>query len=271
MQDKPKKSVVKIFKILIFPAVLVALLLYAMFNIQEKLMFYPEKLSEDFQFTFPWEFEEISFQNHGVNLHALFFPVKNPRGCIIYFHGNAGSLRSWGYAADDFIRRGFNFFILDFRGYGKSGGSISGEQMLHDDAELFYNEAVKRCSGQKIIIYGRSIGSGVASSLALRHTPDLLVLETPYSSLPDLAVHHFPFFPKALVKYQLNVKEDVKKLQCPVALIHGTYDSVIPHSMSLEIFQKDQKNQKLFIIEGGGHNNLTEFSEFQKALDLILP
>jgi hypothetical protein len=237
---------------------------------QEGFIFFPERFSEGVPLRFPWPFEEMRVRSGEALLHALYFPVSKPKGCILYFHGNAGSLRTWGFIAEDFVTRGYDIAILDYRGYGKSEGEILNEQMLHTDAENFYARVMERCPGGRIIIYGRSIGTGIASALAVRHPPDLLILEAPPTSVPDLAAVHYPFVPRLMVRYRLDVLDDVRNITGPIVILHGTQDGIIPHSMSKKLAAAARGDCRLFLIEGGGHNDLATFPEYQKILDSVL-
>jgi hypothetical protein len=82
--------------------------IFMMFQIQEKLLFFPEKLPVNYTFRFPWHFEEMYMKSGEVTLHALYFKIHNPKGCVLYFHGNAGSLRTWGFIAEDFLSRRYD-------------------------------------------------------------------------------------------------------------------------------------------------------------------
>ncbi len=105
-----------------------------MFAFQERFIFFPEKLSSDYKFTFRQDFEEVSIKaGDGTALHGLIFTSVNSKGLIFYLHGNAGSVRTWGDVVKTYTDLGYDVFILDYRGYGKSGGSISSEQQLYDD------------------------------------------------------------------------------------------------------------------------------------------
>jgi hypothetical protein len=159
---------------------------------------------------------------------------------------------------------------VDYRGYGKSEGEIQEEKILHSDAEIFYEKVIERCSGKKIIIYGRSIGTGIASALAVRHAPDLLILEAPFTSVPDLAAVHYPFIPRVLVKYKLDVLKDVRNSEYPLVIIHGTEDEIIPYSMSEKLAASAKVDCKLFLIKGGSHNDLANFVQYGEILDTVL-
>jgi uncharacterized protein len=145
-------------------------------------------LAPDFTFTFPGRFEEIALPSDDAVISALYFNADHPKGVVLYFHGNAGSLRSWGAVAASFVGRGYDVLMPDYRGYGKSSGWIASEQMLHDDAAVAYQYLLGRYPEDQIVVYGRSIGSGIATYLAKTHRPRMLILETPYFSLKEIVM-----------------------------------------------------------------------------------
>lgn len=246
------------------------LLLLILSKMQEKLIFFPEKLSLDYQFTFEGRFEEVNFNTEtNVVLNALHFRADSSRGLVLYFHGNAGALNTWGDVAKDFLPHHYDILIVDFRGYGKSTGKITHENQLHQDAEFIYAEMCRQYAKDKIIIYGRSLGSGMASRLAASHPPKALILETPFYSLTDLVKKLYPFLPVSqILKYHFDNASCIQKLECPVFLIHGTKDEVVPYSSSTRLAALG-KHVKLFTLNGGTHNNLSDFPEFHSALKNI--
>jgi fermentation-respiration switch protein FrsA (DUF1100 family) len=163
--------------------------------------------------------------------------------------------------------------IIDYRGYGKSSGKIT-EKGLYNDAEAAYrflrNE--KKFSGQQIIVYGRSIGSGIAVDLASRVDLQGLVLEAAYSSLIKLAQEKAPFLiPSWWLKFRFNNLVKIDSVKCPVLFIHGSNDSLIPPSHSQALFNRFMGKKEIAIIEGGSHNDLDSFDEFHRALKNVLP
>jgi len=247
--------------------VIVLILLYVA---QEKLIFVPETLTSNQKFGFPVPFEEVWIENEGVRLHSLRFPKSESKGVILYFHGNAGSLLSWGGIYEDFQRFPYDLWIVDYRGYGKSEGVILSEESLHSDAEAFYQQAIKRYKGKEILIYGRSIGTGIASQLAAKHPPKMLFLETPYYNFPDLVGTIYPFVPSALVRYKLANDENIRDASYPVYLFHGDQDGLIPHDSSLRL-ETLGAHIILHTIEDAGHNNISNFRVYHKILNGIIP
>ena len=236
---------------------------------QERLIFFPEKLDKDHAFSFQDAHTERWFEvEKDVQIHSLHFKQEAPKGLVLYFHGNAGSLRSWGDVSEDFTRLGYDVLLIDYRGYGKSSGTITSEQDLHNDALIIYRELEREY--QRIILYGRSIGTGIASKLATQSNASVLILETPYYSLPDLVKHIYPILPSWLVRYQLDNATYLQTFSRPVHLIHGRRDELIPYDSSVRL-EKIGPQVNLHTIDEGAHNTLPMFKEYQEILSTILP
>jgi len=241
---------------------------------QENLIFFPEILPTDYKYAFSDPFEEATVPVAGATLNALLFKATNAKGVILYFHGNAGSLRTWGDVARDFTSQGYDVLIPDYRGFGKSTGSISNEKQMLDDGLAVYGYLKKSCPEERIIVYGRSIGTGVATFVARSGKPRMLILESPFFSLTDLASYHYPFLPKGIIslflKYPFRTDLWIREVACPVYLIHGTRDDIIPFDASARLEALIKSPRKLIRIEGGGHNNLSDYGAYDKELVLIL-
>lgn len=233
-------------------------------------MFYPEKLPENYKFNFSAEFDEFNFDlEEGNNLNALLFRSESPKGLIIYFHGNAGSLRGWGSVASQFTALNYDLLIYDYPGFGKSRGKLT-EKGLFRDAQFLYDEFKSKYADKKIILYGRSMGTGIAAHVASRHDPYMLILEAPYYSGKDLAHKWYPWIPTFLTKFPFRTDLFLPKVKCPVYLIHGTDDEVVYYGSSLKLKKLFKDGDELFTIEGGQHNNLSSFTEYHRLLTRIL-
>ncbi len=204
---------------------------------QERLIFFPEKLPAGYAFDYDIPFEEVTWPVDGAELHALHFRVDDARGVILYFHGNAGSLRGWGDVGEELAGYGYDVVISDYRGYGKSGGHITGEAQLLADADATYAYVRQRYAEDRIVLYGRSVGSAPATYLAAQHRPRLLILEAPLYSLRDLASRVMPPIAplELLLKYELPVYRWLGRSECPAVIFHGTDDEVIPFDSSLRL------------------------------------
>jgi len=241
---------------------------------QEELIFYPEALPPDYQYAFSEPFEEVTVPIEKATLNALLFKAVNPKGVVLYFHGNAGSLRTWGDVARDFTSRGYDILIPDYRGFGKSAGKIASEKQLLDDGMAVYRMLAKTRPEDRIIVYGRSIGTGVATFVAHSGKPRILLLESPFLSLVDLASYHYPFLPRPIIsmflKYPLRTDLRIGEIACPVYLFHGTQDDIIPFDHSVRLERLIRSPHRLIRIEGGGHNNLSDYGAFDRELDRIM-
>jgi fermentation-respiration switch protein FrsA (DUF1100 family) len=192
---------------------------------------------------------------------------------ILYFHGNAGDLSGWQFVAEDFTEQDYNILIIDYRGYGKSSGAIS-ERGFYHDADAAYDFLIreKNFNPQDIIVYGRSIGSGVAVDVASRFPIKGLVLEAPYSSLRKLADEKLPFmFPSLYLSSSFDNLRKIQSVKCPVIIIHGEQDTLIPSSHSNALFGKINSRKKMIVVPQGSHNDLNAFPEYDDFLRNVLP
>lgn len=245
---------------------LLAILL--LFILQTRLLFYPGKLSRSFPFKLNDHGEEVWIKtDDGESINGLFFRG-NSDHVILYFHGNAGDLSGWQFVGEDFTSQGFNILIIDYRGYGKSSGSIS-ENGLYEDGRAAYQFLLqeKEFLPENIIIYGRSIGTGVAVNVASKSKIAGVVLEAPYTSIPDLANEKFPYFFAGLIsRYRFNNLQKINSIQCPIIFIHGDTDTLIPSHHSAALYRKFTGRKQLITIKGGSHNDLIDFEEYQHFL-----
>ena len=160
---------------------------------------------------------------------------------------------------------------MDYRGYGKSTGERS-EKALFSDAQLFYQYALEHFDETKILVYGRSLGTAMATKIAAQNQPAHLILETPFYNLHDVAKKRFPFLPvKPLLKYQFNSHQHIQSVICPVTIIHGTEDTVIPLVSGEKLFESiPNSHKKMVIVPGGAHNNLVQFREYLEEINAVL-
>lgn len=259
-----------IYIIIIVPAILIGLGI-AVYLFQERLIFHPEKLSDKYKFIFDTPFEEKTYTTEDGNiLSALLFKVENSKGIVFYHHGNAGNLETWGQRAIDFTSRGYNVLMYDYRGFGKSTGDIKNEKMLYSDATLIYKELLFDNKERDIVVYGTSLGSGIASYIAFNNHPSKLILETPYYNFYDVAKFHYPYLPNSLLlHYQFKTNQFLPKIKSDIYLFHGTEDETIPFSSSERLSSLSDKIT-LFTIKNGSHNNLNTFHDYHEGIDAIL-
>ena len=242
-----------------------------LFFVQEKLIFFPDKLDKQYQFEFNQSFEEINVKTgDNILLNGLLFKAENSKGLIFYLHGNAGALNSWGEIADTYTNLNYDIFILDYRGYGKSEGKISSQKQFYKDIQTVYNQLKADYDENKIIVLGYSIGSGPATKLASTNNPKLLILQAPYFSLTDMLKHNFKIIPSFILKYKFETNKHIKDCKMPIVLFHGNKDEVIYYKSSVKL-QKLLKETDTFItLLGQGHNGMSNNPEYLNELKKIL-
>ncbi len=244
---------------------------------QDNIIFQRKKLTQDYIFKFNADPKQEPFEEYfietddGETLNALLFKTKlTSKGLILYFHGNADNLQRWGKYSVDFTRLGYDILIMDYRGYGKSTGKPT-ERDLYKDALTVLRWSQANLPNSRLIIYGRSLGTAVASNLATAINPDLLILETPFDELKG-----YIYEPLKPVLYFLPLhstfsnKTFLTKVKCKKIIIHGTKDQVIPLSSAQRLKPLLVEGDQFIIIEGGSHRNLRDFKSFHKALEVAL-
>jgi alpha-beta hydrolase superfamily lysophospholipase len=245
----------------------------ALYYLQDYMLFKPEKLSKDFQFNYDnQEFKEYNLETRdGAIINGIrFFPKGESKGVVLYLKGNSKSIKGWGKFAVDFTRHGYNVFMVDYRGFGKSTGRRS-QKAIKRDLQEVYNKIKELTTEDRIILYGRSLGSGFAAKLASMNNPKMLVLDAPYYSLTKVTARYAPFMPLSiLIKYPLPTYKWLKYVQCPIHIIHGTNDTLIPYKTSVKLSQVNPSLTKLHTVIGGGHKNLNNFESYHKMIHEIL-
>jgi len=236
---------------------------------QEKLLFVPDVLPADQPLAKAPDIHEVSVEVAGARLSALHLRLPDPKGVVFFLHGNAGSLANWFVNPDYYRRVNFDLFMLDYRGFGKSTGRIQSEAQLHADVRAAWSTIASRYADRKVVVYGRSLGTGLAVRLAAEMSanrpPDLTVLVSPYRSMVSLATEHFPWVPQAVVRYPLRTDALIGQVRGPILIVHGERDTLIPpdHSESLKLLAP-QVN--LLRVPGAGHNDLQDFDMYLGAL-----
>lgn len=239
---------------------------------QAHIIFHPRPLPQGHIFTFAQRFDEGFFElSSGKKINYLVFEADAPRGTLLFFQGNAGSLAGWGNIAAQLSRtHSWDVWIADYPGYGKSEGPLpSDEEELHELAIKLFEQA-EEISGGPIVAFGRSLGTGLASYLAVEKELDGLILETPYISISKVGKDMYPFLPESLARYELENQTALENQEnIPILIFHGTDDKVIPFAHAETLAQL--RNTIIFSrIENGGHNNLSRFPKYQAALRMFL-
>ena len=203
-------------------------------------------------------------------LNGLLFKANSSRGLIFYLHGNAGSLESWGQIAKTYTDLKYDLFMLDYRGYGKSEGTIKNEKQFHEDVQIAYDSLRKSYNENSIVVLGYSIGTGAATKLASSNHPRLLILQAPYFSLADLVKKNFKIIPSFLLKYKFETNRLIRNCKMPVIIFHGDMDEVIYYGSSLKLKVLFKAGDTLITIRGQSHNGISNNAQYLDALQNIL-
>jgi len=239
---------------------------------QERLLFYPEPWpSEDPPALAAPEVHSVWVEVPGARLHAVHLQQPQAKGLVFFLHGNGGNLASWFTNADFYRRAGYDLFMIDYRGYGRSSGQIASEAELMNDVRAAWRQVAPQYAGRPVVVYGRSLGTGLAAQLAAEVNPTLTVLVSPYRSMVALAGEHYPIVPSALLRYPLRTDAVIARIRGPVWLVHGERDSVIPlaHSEALQAAAGAQ-HARLLRLPEAGHNDVHEFSAYLDAFSAEL-
>jgi len=250
-----------------------ALIIIIIYLIQERLIFKPEKLKQDFLYKYDVPFKELFIDvEPGVRINGIHFYVKNPLGLILYFHGNKRSIKGWARYAKDFYRYKYDVVLVDYRGFGKSTGK-RGEKAMFKDMQVVYDYLSVQYHENQIIIYGRSLGSGFASKLASDNSPRYLILDAPFYSFEKAVQRFIPILPmKYVLRFRLHTDKWIRKVNCHTYILHGTKDWLIPINQSVQLQELNPHKITLIRIHGGGHNNLPSFPEYHNFIrDILAP
>lgn len=205
-----------------------------------------------------------------MRINGLHFYRENPKGLILYFHGNTRSIKGWAKYARDFYRYDYDVVLVDYRGFGKSTGKRS-EKEMRDDMQFVYEELTKTYPQHHMIVYGRSIGSGFASKVAADNKPRYLILDSPYYSFRKVVERFLPILPvRFVLRYHLRTDKWIRKVNCHTYILHGTKDWLIPIRQSERLQKLNPSKITLIRITGASHNNLPSFPEYHNFVRDIL-
>lgn len=242
------------------------------YQFQERFLFSPSALSTDYVYQFEVNHEEQALQvADDAVLNLVRLKADSAIGAILYFHGNAGNNQSWGDVVAPLTYFGYDVYVWDYRGFGKSTGQLS-EEALYADALAVFEEVSKQIDPQKIVLYGRSIGSPLAAKVAASSNTKLVILEAPFYELYDAVssvIAGLP--PRFLMRYDLATHADLQHASSPVVIFHGSEDAVVPFESGVKLFRAvEEQGARIVPIKGGGHNNLDTFGPFnQERMNLL--
>ena len=203
------------------------------------------------------KFQEINIPFEGGSINGLKFSAAEPKGAILFFHGNFGDVSGWGAYGADFAALGYDFYIFDYPGYGKSDGKISSQQQLFASADAMSRYVLEQHSPSKLAMIGYSIGSGIAAQQAAKWDAARLILLAPYFSFERLAHEKIPFVPKFLIRYKIPTAEFLHAARgTQITLIHGAADELIPVQHCRDLAGYLKVGDLFYEIAAAPHNGL---------------
>ena len=227
-----------------------------LFVFQSNYVYYPGRTLSTDPGDIGLSFENISFETtDGVKLSGWFIPCDSPRGVILFCHGNAGNISHRLDSIQIFHRLGLGVFIFDYRGYGQSEGKPS-ESGTYRDVEAAWQYLVeeRQVIPDKIIVFGRSLGGAIAAWQARSHKPGALILESTFTSVPNLAAELYPYLPvKLLSRFKYDTEVYLEGVHCPVLIVYSPDDEMMPYRHGQRLFEV-AKEPKEFLEISGSHN-----------------
>ncbi|MCM8533926.1 MAG: alpha/beta hydrolase [Lentisphaeraceae bacterium] len=236
---------------------------------EEKLIFFPEaypigEWSPNLDASL--KLQEVWFMSDDRHIHGWYLTPKEHSSSHVYLicHGNSGNITDWFAKAQNIAMLGLPVLLFDYRSYGKSEQGPLSEQGIYEDSSAavrFLND--KGFTNEQIIVHGISLGGGAATYLAAENEVAGLVLESTFTSIPDMCSKLYPFIPKWVVGTKFANLERVKGIYVPSTIFHGTADQLIPYSMGESLFAAMEKSSKknFISIDDAGHSDLMETAE----------
>lgn len=243
---------------------------------EASVIFHPERAALEGIWRAPRGAEEVWFRNaEGLRLYGWFFhsDTRPARATVVYAHGNGGNVSYCGWVGEELAARGFDVLVFDYRGYGRSEGEAAGEGGLYADAEAAYDFVTKErgVPARQVVLYGQSLGTAGVADVAARRECGALILESGLSSAADMAAVVMPWLPRfvrGLTKNKLDTVSKLPRVRCPVLVVHGDRDSIIPSTQGHRLFDAAPEPKRLLIIEGAGHNDLSNVGG-EKYIDTL--
>ena len=241
-----------------------------MYVLQPGMIFFPTKYISQTPAQWGLAYEDVYLKSSNQNkIHGWYLPVKGSKQALLFFHGNGGNISHRGDSLKIFNRLGLNVLIIDYQGYGKSEGS-PGEQEMYDDAQAAWKflRLEKNFKPGDIVIFGRSLGGAVAAKMAVDVNPRVLILESTFSSVKDMAKRLLPVMSRLVYsRYEFNTSQAIEKNKAPLLVLHSRDDDIIPFESGKKVYQAASK-PKIFIEMTGDHNS--GFMQSQPAYEQAL-
>jgi len=245
----------------------------ALYFLQDLILFRPVTLKKNHNYNFPEKHKDINIpisENSNLNIVQFFSTDTVTKGVVLYFHGNKKNISWYAKYPSYFTRHGYEVWIIDYPGFGKSTGKFD-ERTLYNWADYLYNFARKRFSDDSIIIYGKSMGTGIATHLASIQPCKRLILETPYYDYPSVIKHYLPIYPiDWMIHFKIPTHNYIQNVAAPITIFQGTDDRIVTYNNAKRLQPFLKPGDEFVTIKDGSHNDLFKFKETVDKLDSLL-
>lgn len=264
-----KKRHIKWLKIVVTIYLVIGLALYLL---QDYILFQPIQLTTKSAYSFSSAHKEVNIPiDKNSNLSVVQFTThKKSKGVVLYFHGNKKNISWYAKYSSFFTKNNYEVWMIDYPGYGKSKGMFTEENLYKWSLQL-YKLARAKYSVDSIIIYGKSMGTGLAAQLASVRDCKQLLLETPYYSFPQIVKDYTPMYPvNLIIKYKIPTYQYLQKVTAPIVIFQGTSDWIIRNSNASRLKPFLKPSDQFISVKNGSHNNLFKFPIVLQTLDSLL-
>jgi hypothetical protein len=229
-----------------------AFVVLAFYALQARLIYFPQAALDGSPGDAGLHYEELRFAAaDGVSLHGWWIPARASRGALLFMHGNAGNISHRLQSIRLFHELGLDVLIFDYRGYGRSAGRPS-EGGTYLDARAAWDALLARGTPpERVIVFGRSLGGAIACALATEVTPAAVIIESTFTSVPDLAAELYPWLPaRALARFSYDTRARLARLRRPLLIVHSEDDELVPHAHAEALYAAANEPKRLLVIRG---------------------
>lgn len=231
------------------------------YAIQRKLIYFPDRTRPDPAIFGATHFQEILMRTEdGLDLLSWYVPpARNGAPVLVYLHGNSGHIGPRAAKIAPYLDAGYGALLVGYRGYGGNPGDPTEEGLYRDGHAAMAWLIAKGHDAQGVVLYGESLGTGVATELATQYQARALVLEAPFTSLPDAGARAYPFLPvRHLTWDQFDTISKMDRIDMPVMVLHGEADRVVPADMGRAVFDAAQQPKQSYFVPHFGHEEMVD-------------
>ena len=268
-----KKTKQRIWNTIKLTAAIYALLGIALYYAQDAILFQATPLAQSHVYKFKVPYKQVFIplnKTDSISLVKFFTNNKQPRGVILYFHGNKQNVEHYQRFIGNFLNLGYEVWMPDYFGYGKSTGERT-EEKLYSMAYQVQRLAAASFADSNIIVYGKSLGTGLAAYVAANTPNRMLILETPYYDIPDIFRSYAWMYPlDNMIQYKIPTYQFLQDVKVPVTIFHGTADGVIRYRSADKLRRFLKPTDRFFTIKGGTHHSVRKTYIYNKVIDSLL-